>query len=650
MSRWGLRLLVAGGVAVSTMAAFAQSAENAAPQPAAKPATSFDAAVFAELPPVEDPELSPNGKAVAAKIAVKGTQYFAIVPLDGGKPRLVALGDVDLNWWKWVNDDWLVIGVGQLVPYEGDEIYVSRAFGVNAAVPKLTKLSSRDAAQDADDVIWTATDGTPRILMASQTSLFANEAGFWPQVDEIDVSTGRHKQVVRGNEGIFNWYADGSGAVRMGYGMSLDGRTRRVVYRPGATGSFKTIDKARTHKEELTVPAMFLKEPGKAVMIADDEEGYSALYELDLETLARGKQLFASKGYDIGGLVRDATGFNYIGVSVNEDKPGIRWTDPAIEAMHKTIATKIKGGEPRIVSLSRDRSTAIVHVGGANAPGAYFLYRAADESMQVLSTNNSTIGMKRMNPVRTIRYKARDGLEIAAVLTLPFGKKTNLPLIVMPHGGPFARDTEEWDWWTQFLAERGYAVVQPNYRGSSGYGTTFTQKGQGQWGLAMQDDLNDAVTELAKQGIVDPKRVCMVGASYGGYAAMRAAQRDGKLYRCAVAYAGVSDLNRMISHDSNFLGAGARKDWLKMQAPDLKSVSPLFHAEEFSIPLLLVHGKKDRVVPPVHSRVMAQKLKAAGKDVTWIEQPEGDHHFSRSEDRLEFLKALEAFLAKHNPA
>ncbi|MDP5280631.1 alpha/beta fold hydrolase [Sphingomonas sp. DG1-23] len=650
MSRWGLRLLVAGGLVVSTAAAMAQSAEKAAAPNGPKAAAPLDTAIFAEIPPFERPDLSPDGKSIAAKVAVNGTQYFAIFPLDGGKPRVVGLGEVDLNWWTWVNDEWLVIGVGQLVPYEGEEIYVSRAFGVNAVTAKLTKLASRDAAQDADDVIWTASDGTPRILMASQTSLYTNMPGFWPQVDEIDVSTGRHKTVVRGNEGIFNWYADGSGAVRMGFGMSLDGRNRRIVYRPGAKGSFRTIDRARTHKDTLTVPAMFLKEPGKAVMIADDEKGYSALYELDLETLARGKQLFASKGYDIGGLVSDATGFNYIGVSVNEDKPEIRWTDPAIDAMHKAVAAKIKGGEPRIVSLSRDRSAAIVHVGGANAPGAFFLYRAADDSMQLLEMNNRTIGLKRMNPVRTIRYKARDGLEIAAVLTLPFGKKANLPLIVMPHGGPFARDTEEWDWWTQFLAERGYAVVQPNYRGSSGYGTPFTEKGQGQWGLAMQDDLNDVVTELARLGIADAKRVCMVGASYGGYAAMRAAQRDGKLYRCAAAYAGVSDLNRMISHDRNFLGAGARKDWLKMQAPDLKTVSPLYRAEEFSIPVLLVHGKKDRVVPPVHSRLMAQKLQAAGKDVIWIEQPEADHHFSRSEDRLQFLKALEAFLAKHNPA
>lgn len=646
MSRWCWRLLAAGAFAVAGAGAVAQTTEK----PAEKPAAPFETAVFAEIPSFDGPELSPNGKAIAAKIAVNGTQFFAIIPLDGGKARLVGLGEADLNWWQWVNDDWLVLGIGQLVPFEGDDIYVSRAVSVNAAGTKINRLASREAAQDADDVIWTASDGTPRILMASQTSIYTNEAGFWPHVDEIDVSTGKRRSVLQGREGIWNWYADGSGAIRMGFGMSLDGRTRRIVYRPEGKGSFKTIDRARTHKETLTVPAMFLKEPGKAVMIGDDEQGLSALYELDLETLERGKQLFATKGYDIGGLVRDESGFNYLGVYVNENKPGIRWTDPALDAMQKKVAEKIKGGEPKIVSLSRDRSAAIVHVGGANAPGAYFLYRAADDSMQFLQLNNSTIGMKRLHPVRTIRYKARDGLEIAAVLTLPFGKKTNLPLIVMPHGGPFARDTEEWDWWTQFLAERGYAVIQPNYRGSSGYGTPFSDKGAGQWGLAMQDDLNDAVSELVKLGIADPKRVCMVGASYGGYAAMRAAQRDGKLYRCAVAYAGVSDLNRMIKHDGNFLGAGARKDWLKMQAPDLKGVSPVHLAEEFSIPLLLVHGKKDRVVPPVHSRVMAQKLKGAGKDVIYIEQPEADHHFSRSEDRLEFLKALEAFLAKHNPA
>ncbi|MET0308464.1 MAG: S9 family peptidase [Sphingomonas sp.] len=644
MKFFGLGLLLAGATAgVPAIAQQQDAAAKSTPAP-------LDAAVFAEIPAVEAPELSPDGKQLAAKIAVNGVQYFAVVPLDGSKPHLVGLKEMDLNWWQWVNDDWLVLGVGQLSPVEGDKWYISRAVSVSAKDGHVVNLATRDAAQDADDLLWTATDGTPRVLIAGQTSIYSTDAGFWPQVDEVDVSNGKHKRVLPGREGVFNWFADAKGVVRMGVGGTLDGRTRRVVYRESERASFHVIDRAKSFRDGLTIPTLFLDQPNKALVVADDEQGFSALYELDLATMARGKQLFASKGYDIGGLVGDGTGAGYLGVRVNEDKPAIRWTDPAIEAMHKAVAAGIKGGEPRIVSLSRDRKTAIVQVGGPSAPGAYFLYRSDDGSMLRLSTSNTTIGLKLMHPVKTIRYKARDGLEIAAVLTLPRGKTGKLPLIVMPHGGPYARDSEEWDWWAQFLADRGYAVVQPNYRGSSGYGTSFAAKGEGQWGLAMQDDLNDAVTALADLGIADPGRVCMVGASYGGYAALRAAQRDGKLYRCAVSYAGVSDLNRMISYDSAFLGSESRKDWLRAQAPDFKQISPLFHPEQFSIPVLLVHGKKDRVVPINQSRVMVDKLKEAGKNVTYIEQPEADHHFTRSQDRLEFLKALEVFLAKYNPS
>ncbi|WP_033921924.1 alpha/beta hydrolase family protein [Sphingomonas sp. 37zxx] len=623
-------------------------AQGVAKPPAASP-PRYDTEVFAEVPATQEPELSPNGKMIAGKIAVNGNQYFSILSLDTGKRRLIGAGEVDLNWWQWVNDDWLVIGVGRLVPVEGDDWYIRRAVSVPVAGGKLVDLGAREGGQNADDVLWFANDGSPRILMASQSSIYRNETGFWPHVREIDVSTGKGKVVQVGRDGVWNWYADGSGTVRMGIGTSDDGRNRRVLYRNSARDGYQVIDRARTHFEGLTVPTLFLREPGKALTIADDEDGYSALYELDVRTLERGKQLFATKGYDIGGLRRDATGYGYVGISVLQEQPGVVWTDPEMAAMQKAIADQIKNGSPRIVSLSRDHQKAIVHVGGADAPGAYFVYDRADASLTMLGANNSTIGMKRLHPVRTIRYKARDGLEIAAVLTLPRADTTNAPLIVMPHGGPFARDSEEWDWWTQFLANRGYVVVQPNYRGSSGYGTPFTEKGAGQWGLAMQDDLNDVVTALTAQGIADPKRVCMVGASYGGYAAMRAAQRDGGLYRCAVSYAGVSDLNRMQRHDSSFLGAGARKDWLKMQAPDLKGVSPINFAKDFSIPMLIVHGKKDRVVPIAQSRELVEDLRATGKNVTYIEQPEADHYFTRGEDRLQFLKALETFLAAHNP-
>jgi dipeptidyl aminopeptidase/acylaminoacyl peptidase len=224
----------------------------------------------------------------------------------------------------------------------------------------------------------------------------------------------------------------------------------------------------------------------------------------------------------------------------------------------------------------------------------------------------------------------------------------------MPHGGPFVRDSENWDWQVQFLANRGYAVLQPNYRGSSGYGTAFAAKGKGQWGLAMQDDLNDAVDWAVKEGLADEKRVCIVGGSYGGYAAMRAAQRDGAKYRCAVSYAGVSDLSAMTRYDRRFLNSGGRADWLQQQAPDYAAVSPINYPGQFSTPILLMHGKKDRRVQVGQSREMAEKLKQAGKiagrDFIYVEQPLADHFFSRQADRLDFLQRLDAFLKEHNPA
>jgi dipeptidyl aminopeptidase/acylaminoacyl peptidase len=230
-----------------------------------------------------------------------------------------------------------------------------------------------------------------------------------------------------------------------------------------------------------------------------------------------------------------------------------------------------------------------------------------------------------------------------------------LPLIIMPHGGPWTRDAADWDnyQWAQALAEYGYVVVQPNYRGSTGYGREFAKAVDGNWGLRMQDDLNDVIPWLARDGTIDPKRVCMVGWSYGGYAASRAAQRDGGKYRCAVSGAGVHDLPAMVSYDRDYLGTYGAKNGLGA-AGDLKAISPSLHAEDFSTPILIVHGAKDQRVPVGQSRNLVSRLKSAGKkegkDFVYVEQPLNTHNLLREEDRVQFLQEMKKFLDAHNPA
>ena len=226
--------------------------------------------------------------------------------------------------------------------------------------------------------------------------------------------------------------------------------------------------------------------------------------------------------------------------------------------------------------------------------------------------------------------------------------------IVLPHGGPHARDTSSFDWESQLYASRGYAVLQPNFRGSTGYGDDFIVAGYGQWGRKMQTDLSDGVRHLAREGIIDPKRVAIVGASYGGYAALAGATLDPGIYRCAVSVAGICDIKAMLSFDTNQTGSSTSPVVLSLKRSvgdkkTLDEISPVNHVDKVTIPILLIHGKDDIVVDIGQSRKMERALKNAGKDVTFIELKGEDHWGSVEEKRLESSNAIVAFLEKHNP-
>lgn len=608
--------------------------------------------VFAELPVLESPALSPDGLRLATKQPVGGTQTLAVVSLFDERPtvRLGASAGTDINWWRWVNDEWLVVGIGSTTVLYGEEYYITRVLGIRSDMAKTVRLSWDSSGLRADDVLWIAKDGSPRILLSRQTGIEKAD-DFYPSVFEVDVSTGKSRRVAAGQPNVYQWFADGTGNVRAGYRYNDDTRTRTLLYRASNAEPFRAIARAKRDEEGMTIPLTF-RDDGTAIAFDEGEDGLDAVYQVSLPDLKPGKKLYGLEGYDVDAIIDNAGENDVAGVRVTDRYERVVWLDPTLKEMQDAVDKSIGDRRARITSWSRDRTRFLLEVGTPSQAGAIYYWNTEGNRLQRIAYNVVSLKDRRLSPVSTIRYQARDGTPIEAVLTMPrhrAGAK-NLPLIVMPHGGPFARDAEGWDWWTQFLAEKGYVVVQPNYRGSSGYGDAFARKGEGEWGLKMQDDLDDAVTHLARQGVVDAKRVCMVGASYGGYAAMRAAQRDGSRYRCAVSYAGVSDLAAMKRYDSQFLNGKTRADWLKKQAPDFRSVSPRFGAPSFGAPILLVHGKEDKRVPVKQSRMLAEELRKAGKPFEYLEQPLADHHFTRGEDRLEFLKRLDTFLDKHNPA
>jgi dipeptidyl aminopeptidase/acylaminoacyl peptidase len=649
---WRMGLLA--GAMIPAIAA-AQTALPPAATPKANATLSDRVPVetFAKLPGIANPKLSPDGRRIAAKMAIDCVQVLVVAPLfPGGKLAAIKVGaTVDINWWRWVGDDWLAVGIGSQDMLYGEEIYVTRTLGVKADMTKINRIDWKNSGVRADEILWAARDGTPRVLLSRQTGI-ESESQWYPSVSEVDLSTGKTKTVAGSQTNVFDWYADGAGVVRMGYRYEDDTRKGSLLYRSANRDPFKVIASARG-KQDIVIPLTF-RADGTAIA-TDDSGGRDEVFEVSLPDLKLGKKLYGADGYDVDGVIDNATGDDIDGITVTDRFGHIVWLNPKLKEIQDAVDKAVGERRARIVSWDRTRSKFLVQVGSPSQAGALYFYDPANGSMQRYSWQNNDLKARTLSPVSTIRYKARDGVEIEALLTLPRGHSPkNLPLIVLPHGGPFARDSEDWDWWTQYLAETGYAVIQPNYRGSSGYGTSFAKLGEGQWGLKMQDDLDDAIVDLAKKGIADPKRVCMAGASYGGYTAMRAAQRNGTgdaaLYRCAISYAGVSDLQAMQRYDGKFLYGKTRGDWLKKQAPDYRSVSPRFGAQTFSIPILMLHGKEDKRVPVKQSRMMAAALKEAGKSFEYIEQPLGDHHFTRGEDRLEFLKAMGAFLTKYNPA
>ncbi len=362
--------------------------------------------------------------------------------------------------------------------------------------------------------------------------------------------------------------------------------------------------------------------------------------------------------FDVSGVITDPWTHHVVGVEWVEDMVRQRFFDPALQAAFERLAARgLRDANLSLVTWSQDRKRIVIAAEINHGAGGYYLYEPETDRMRPIAeaypalNNDAAIGVRQ-----SITYRARDGQRVPAYLTLPAsGAQRNLPLVLLVHGGPHARDAFAFDYWASFLASRGYAVLQPNYRGSTGYGYAWFDAGRLGWGTGvMQTDVEDGVDALVRNGIADGSRVCIVGASYGGYAALAGATLTPDRYRCAASIAGVSDLTTMLREAERYGGGrrGATAEWWtqsmgdRREDPDaLRAISPAHHAAAVQIPVLLMHGVDDSVVPIAQSRLMRDRLQAAGKQVRYLEMVGDDHWLSNAESRTQMLRELEAFLA-----
>jgi dipeptidyl aminopeptidase/acylaminoacyl peptidase len=607
---------------------------------------------FGALPFLYNPKLSPSGERVAAKSFVNGTLRLSIVAIaPGAVSSSMAIPDKsDLLWYRWAGDDRLLLSIGKTDREMGEEIYVTRLFAIDLVNNQGNFIGKKGSGIIGDDVLYVDPDGKS-LLLSLQRTIYE-----YPSVYHVDLATAKLTRIVTPKENVWDWFADNRGTVRIGIGR--EGKKQWVWYRKDQDAEFeKILKRKRTEDGENGDIDTFYLVFGsdKGYVVANKRTGRFGLYHYDFSTDSIGEPIFEHPKVDLESISLADDGA-LRAVHYVDDRSRVEWFDTEMKMIQEEIDKAMPGRMNRVVSFSRDKSRMLVWTGSASDPGRYYVFDAADGVMKLLAKPYERVNTKALAPVQSITYNARDGLELPAYLTLPRGREAkNLPLIVMPHGGPFARDEWTYDTWTQFLANRGYAVLQPNFRGSTGYGKAFVEKGEGQMGRAMQDDLDDGVKWLVDQGMVDRKRVCIMGASYGGYAAMWAAVRNPDVYQCAISFAGISDVAAMLRYDRKLFSATRYyKDWReKIQGDkefDLASVSPLRAVDRVGIPLLIAHGGRDENVPPSQSKKLHDALTKANKPHEFVLYKDEGHGFENPENAIDFLKRIEAFLKKHNPA
>jgi dipeptidyl aminopeptidase/acylaminoacyl peptidase len=646
------------GLALTLAPAHADSARDAPPAAAEIPKL-IPTADFARLADFSDAQLSPDGAHVLFQLRSGGKVQIGYRDVAGGKTGGFAMPDgMELGWMRWAGDKQILIGVQTVAIFYSVEFPRTALLlhnvetGATGWVMRTFKTGDRAAEQGliGDDVLYVAPDGS-HLLLALAKDIFST-----PTVYRVSLPDGTMTEIVRARANIWNWYADDSGLVRAGTGWQ-HGKLR-FIYRSSADADFELIGKLDPNKEDSWFSvAQIVTGSDEGFALSDKQTGRVALHRFNYRTGELGELVYGHDQYDIDAYQLTDDGKALRAAYFTDDRDRVLWFDAGEKRTQALIDRALPKLQAWVTSRSRDGQKLLVRGSAPDDPGLYFVLDRATRQMAVLAAEYEGLSPEQLAPTTAVTYAARDGTTIPAFLTLPKGRAAKgLPLIIHPHGGPYGvRDKLVYDPIVQFFANRGYAVLQPNYRGSGGYGTAFGDAGIGQIGRAMQDDLDDGMDWLAGQGTIDPARVCVIGASYGGYAAMWAVIRNPERYRCAASFAGVADWESMLKYDRRYLTKKASERWRSRITGDgdllLAAVSPSRQAARLTRPLFLAHGAKDSNVPLSQSKKFMAALPKAQKSLVSLHiYPEEGHSFADPASLQDWLDRLETFLRAHNPA
>ena len=608
---------------------------------------------YGELPTMRSVAISPDGERIAYLTRQDGEEALVVFSLRTGESSAARIENIKARTVSFATPNHVILRVSETTSVYGyrDQFEYSGAFSFNVAAGKVRRL-----LRGSDD-LYPAQSGLGRIVGVNAEGTHAFMPAFVGQTRnppnalmKVNLDTGLARVFKRGRPATIDWIVDAQGEPIAR--EDFDDNSNVYSIFSYVDGSPKEIYREKTDRPTLGLVGVKSDKSALIISKRSKKEGFLGLYELSFEGELSDK-IHDRSDADVASVVTDPNRVIY-GVEFSGMYPTyIFFEDDVADALVQ-VESLDPGAAVTLADWTPDFRQLVLHVaGGASAPTYFVLDRDQNNLLRVASTYDLDDG--EVSPAMAIEYKARDGATIPAVLTRPrdFEEADGAPAIILPHGGPESYDRVGFDWMAQYFAARGFVVMQPNFRGSTGFGTAHRDAGRGQWGVGvMQHDVSDSVDALVKMGWVDPSRICIVGASYGGYAALAGGAFTPALYACIVAIAPVTDLPRMLLSEERRRG---RRSWvvdywedligdLDEERARLEAISPRNNADSFRAPVLLLHGDDDTVVPIDQSRQMEKALRKAGKDVQFVKLKGEDHWLSQSKTRLEALEAIDAFV------